>query len=226
MGNESEVLRSLGGVARWRTLQQAGVRTGVLRGAVATGTVRKVGYGVYALPEAPDELIAAVGLSGSLTCVSAAQWHGLWLRNKPSKPHVLVRKQAFSREVILHRRDAYQSLGPVVTIAEAVRQVCRCLPWEESLVVAESAVSQGKLSKSEIFASLNSETRAFFGLHLEGSAQSVRGRSAPDFALCRLFGPSSSRHPRCWRGRFGGGRPFGDRIGRLRLPQWPRRVSS
>lgn len=167
------MIRAFGGVARWKNLQRAGVRTAELNRALAAGSVRKSGYGVYALPDAPAELEAAVLLGGQLTCVSAAKWHGLWLRHEPRKPHVLVRKQTTSGSSVLHRHDGFRGSGFVVPVPEAVRQVCECLCWEESLIVAEAAVSQGKMTTSEVLASLRPGTRKHFERHLEGTAQSI-----------------------------------------------------
>lgn len=173
MDRELEVLQSLGGVARWRSLRQAGISDFEIRRAVASGIIRKSSYGVYAIPETPEDFEIAAALSGKLTCISAAYRHGLWVRNTPTKPHILVRKQIRFPSAVLHRRDAYRGVGIVVTVAEAVRQVCRCLPWAEALIVAESAVAQGKMSKADVLAELAPDIRKQFHQHLEGSAQSL-----------------------------------------------------
>lgn len=140
---------------------------------MSSGRIRKSRYGVYALPDAPADVEQAVVLGGKLTCVSAAIVHGLWVRNKPVKPHVLVTKKINARDAVLHRRDSYRCPRAVVDPAEAVRQATRCLPWEESLIVAESAVARGILTVGQVLAGVDAIKRRHFEFHLEGSSQSL-----------------------------------------------------
>lgn len=137
-------LRARLGASWWSALMRTGVSDGHLRGAVRMGRVLDLGGGVYALPGAPPDAVAAARLHGRLTCCSAAKRHGFELLQEPDRPHVQVPRDrpAKSGGAVVHRGAAPGS-GAVVPPVAALLTVLRCLPALEAVVVVDSAVRQG-----------------------------------------------------------------------------------
>jgi very-short-patch-repair endonuclease len=136
-------LRARLGASWWSWLMRAGVSDGNLRGAVRRGLVTNLGGGVYALPDAPADVVAAATVRGRLTCCSAAKRHGFDLLRDPECAHVLVprNRPAESPLAVVHRGSA-AGTGPVVPAFAALLTVLRCLPALEAVVVVDSAVRQ------------------------------------------------------------------------------------
>src|SRR4029078_9728624 len=78
------------GATWWRQLIVDGVTDGALRAAVRSGAVCTVGRGVFALPDASPDVLAAARLRGRVACISAARLHGLDTLTEPQVPHVSV----------------------------------------------------------------------------------------------------------------------------------------
>src|SRR5207244_3909818 len=76
-----DALRSCGGAARIARLRGLGVPERSLRASVRSGSVRALGLGGYALPDAPAGLVAAARLGGVASHATAAALHGLPLWN-------------------------------------------------------------------------------------------------------------------------------------------------
>lgn len=140
-----EILRQLHGAARLGELLAAGASRSELRRACERGQVLRPAYGCFALPDAPADHLAACMTPGSLTCLSSARAHGLWLLREPEVPHLLVRcgRQG---SFVPHRHDGTGRTPRIVDVAETVRQAAHCLPALEALVIAESCVAKGLLS--------------------------------------------------------------------------------
>ena len=138
----------MGGIARWKALNDMGVRAGELARAVAAGSVLRPGHGVYALPGIASELTVAVRAGASLGCVSAAQSHGLWVHRRHGLHLSAPRSVLGVRHARVHRlRQAY---GPVVPVDACLRQVMACLPLPEALVIAESAVVKSLVTVEDL----------------------------------------------------------------------------
>ena len=142
-------LRQQGGVARWRRLRDSGVRARSMKEAVDAGTIHRIRFGLYAVPDVVAEYAQAQAVGASVGCFSAAAFHGLWVHRPYRGLHVsaprTVAKPRFGK---VHRtRESY---GIVVPINVCLRQVLTCLPLHEALVVVESAVVQGHVTVDEV----------------------------------------------------------------------------
>src|SRR6185312_12581640 len=142
-------LRQQGGVARWRRLRDSGVRARSMKEAVDAGTIHRIRFGLYAVPDVVAEYAQAQAVGASVGCFSAAAFHGLWVHRPYRGLHVsaprTVAKPRFGK---VHRtRESY---GIVVPIDVCLRQVLTCLPPLEALVVVESAVVQGHVTVDEV----------------------------------------------------------------------------
>jgi len=130
----SDVLATYDGVARAKHLAAAGVSDFQLKTALSSGAVGRVSRGVYALPDADQRLIAIRSLPAEPTCVTAAQFAGLWVLKAPKEQHVALTHSRRYPGFVCHR------VAAPPTLLDAVVQSLRCLPELDGLVIAESAV--------------------------------------------------------------------------------------
>ncbi|NYE38791.1 very-short-patch-repair endonuclease [Nocardioides cavernae] len=145
-----EVMARHGGVSTRAALIRATSRADVDR-ALTHGQVVRVGQGRYVLPEVDDAARTAHAMNGVLCLTSAALHHGWEVKAVPERPHVVVPRKRkvparFRDAVVLHRRD----LGPDDVAVGAtsrdvtLEQCLRLLPYDEALVVADSALRHGE----------------------------------------------------------------------------------
>lgn len=145
-------LRREGGVARARTLEDRGHSRTSLARLVSTGRLIRPQRGWLALPDAEPALLHAARRNATLTCVTVAEWHGLWLGAKPYHLHLAPRSphaHMASEGDRLHwgtpirRREPHALLD---SLENALHYVASCLPFEEALAVWESAMNRRLMS--------------------------------------------------------------------------------
>jgi very-short-patch-repair endonuclease len=137
-------LGRLGGAARWSELRAQGVTDGHLRRAVSTNLIRQVDRGVFATHDACPDLVTAAMVGGSLTCGSAARWHGLDVLDAPRLPHVaLIRHDTPHSDVAVVHRASACCVRPVVPLLCTLVSAVRCLSPVDALVVVDSALRKG-----------------------------------------------------------------------------------
>lgn len=90
-------------------------------------------------------------MNGVLCLTSAALHHGWEVKAVPEKPHVLVPRKRnvprhFRKDVVLHRRDMHpDDVSAGATSRELTLEQClRLLPYDEALVIADSALRHGE----------------------------------------------------------------------------------
>ena len=140
-----------GGVSSRAALIQATSRAEVDR-AVAGGQLVRAGHGRYVVPEVESATRTAHAMNGVLCLTSAALHHGWEVKAVPERPHVLVPRKRnvplrFRDGVVLHRRDLHldEVSGGVATSRELTLEQClRLLPYDEALVIADSALRNGE----------------------------------------------------------------------------------
>ncbi|WP_068398492.1 DUF559 domain-containing protein [Kribbia dieselivorans] len=156
------LVAQLGGTAAYSDL--SGVTQRQVRKAVENGTLCRVGRGAYALPGLTTAELAAAGLTGTVSGLSAALSYGWPVLHEPRLPEVTVPRgrnlpAGTARAVRVH----YSALGndrdgnrtsPLRTVIDCARWH----PFEEALAVADSALRSGLLSIGE-----------FRGAHLRGA---------------------------------------------------------
>ena len=142
-------LRRSGSVARTGDLLQWGATRGQLRAAVDDGGLVRVRKGLYALPDAPQDYIAALQINARLTCASAAPHHGLWLLTPPSRLHINCVGRSGGKYVNHQFRtvDPHPHL-PIVGVVDTLIHVLQCLPAVEAAVVVESSLRRGDTVRS------------------------------------------------------------------------------
>lgn len=145
------VLERSGGLSTRAALIQATCRADVDR-ALRDSAVVRVGQGRYALPRVGEAEVVAHSVSGHLALTSAALHHGWEVKAVPEKPHVLVPRkrnvpQHLRTSVVLHRRDLDRddvSAGVATSREVTLEQCLRLLPYDEALVIADSALRHGE----------------------------------------------------------------------------------
>jgi len=146
-----EVFRALevcGGAARRPALAKLGVDDAALRRAVRAGLLQP-GRGLYALPTAPPDLVAALRNRELLTCSSAVAAYGLWSLPSDGRRHVYHRRrESVGGEAVHHGGLVLppSRFQPVAALADVLIHALRCLPFPESLVMVECAVSRGEMT--------------------------------------------------------------------------------
>ena len=150
-------LERLGGVAeayqllRWTTRRR-------LRRAVRDGEVVRLSRGRYGLPTAGPAFAAAAELGAAVVCLrSAAAHHGWALKEQPVRPDLAVRRgrrvsEAWRERARIHWYNVAEDdrTGPVTTPLKTVLDCARQLPFDEALVIVDSALRSGKVTRPEL----------------------------------------------------------------------------
>ncbi|HEY3510598.1 MAG TPA: type IV toxin-antitoxin system AbiEi family antitoxin domain-containing protein [Kribbella sp.] len=156
MESLSEILGRQGGWATFSDLATF-VSRKALRAALARGEVQRIGRGIYALPELPAGIAAALSYDGVLSHTSAAAAMGFPLLVAPEKPHIIVPPNRHSRSgppAVLHWADTDSDerrrriTAPLRTVVDSAR----ILPFGEGLAVADAALGTGRISQDELLA--------------------------------------------------------------------------
>lgn len=148
-----EALTELGGVATLRALVAATSRRRV-RAAVRAGEVVRVAHGLYALTTVQEAEAWAHRAGGVLGVASAAPAHGWEVKRLPARPQVVVPKhRRLDDEVAAAIDPVWRDLGPeevdtdhttpVTDRATTLLMCLRRLPFDEAVVIADSALRHG-----------------------------------------------------------------------------------
>lgn len=172
---------------RWQLLRR-GVEPRELTSAVRAGVLLRVRRGYYALPTVEAAVLEAVRVGGRLSCVSAADLHGIWVPDQPfthiALPHEASRlRSPRSRFVRLSpdNRDGcelhwWPLLGEAgkclhsVSVVDSLAHLIRCQPRMIAVAALDSALFEKKISPGDLdrifcgvpskFASLRSDIDA------------------------------------------------------------------
>lgn len=147
----------LGGASRIAALLAAGASRSQIRSAVDQGRLIRVRKGWVALPDAHPDVIRAVRFGGRLACVSAARRHGLWTPPEDARVHVAVPRHAgrlhgHPADLVVHWQSEAWTRRPLVVepVADLVRHMLLCCEREDALVVIDSALHLGKLTRAAL----------------------------------------------------------------------------
>lgn len=166
-----------GSVARTATLLQAGFTSNGIRTSVAAGEIRRLRHGVVALPGARADFVAAVLANGTLTCASAAPFHGIWRLHEPERLHLLC-AHGSAPGAVVHRASPVppEFPQPVASLTDTLLHALRCLPPVDAAVMVESALLQGRTAldylRQRLPGNRNGAARAVLDL-VDGTADSA-----------------------------------------------------
>jgi very-short-patch-repair endonuclease len=139
MGRAGEALLRLGGTARLTDLLAVTTLWSV-RSAEATGEIRRLGRGIYALPGALPEQLAAATAHGVISHQSAAAYWRMDALHKPDSLHVTVPRTSHpvrAKGVTVHfgNTDDEVVTSPLQTVLDCARS----LAFPAALAIADSA---------------------------------------------------------------------------------------
>lgn len=153
MSQVAYVLQRRAGTATFAELR-AVVSARAIRAALASGAIRRIAKGVYALPPLPDPLAAARAQGGVVSHLSAAVRHGFAVLDLPDKPHITVPRGQHRRsspvDCELHWSDGVPSDDRCTGKLRTVLDCARTLSFAAGLTVADSALRLGALDRSEL----------------------------------------------------------------------------
>lgn len=152
-----------GGTARVVDLRRAGIAPDALKRAISSGAVASLQRGLVGTTHADPNLRIALTAGGLITCVSAARELGLWTMKASDQLHLWTDHGRQFGAVIKHRGGLVAAgRWGYVGILDCVLHAIRCRPRLEALVIAESAVRLGRVSKAQLVE------------HLPGTRNSLR----------------------------------------------------
>jgi hypothetical protein len=121
--------------------------------------------------------VAAVLANGTLTCASAAPFHGMWRLHEPERLHLLCAHGSASGAVV-HRASLVPTEfpQPVASLTDTLLHALRCLPPVDAAVMVESALLQGRTTldylRQRLPGNRNGAARAVLDL-VDGTADSA-----------------------------------------------------
>ncbi|WP_298443427.1 endonuclease domain-containing protein, partial [Gordonia sp. (in: high G+C Gram-positive bacteria)] len=147
------ILAAHHGVVRWSALRGAGMTFPELKAAVASGRLRLLRHGWYAAETADPVVVEAVTTGGVCSCVSALRLHGVWIPEGFHKVHKRARQSVHRAGVkglcTRHGRPLPEH-GSVDDVPTALAHAVRCLDAESIVVVMDSILNLGLMSRDEI----------------------------------------------------------------------------
>ncbi|GHD41596.1 DUF559 domain-containing protein [Mycetocola manganoxydans] len=156
MNNEFRLLAECGGIAHSSTLTGKGAKTANLQRLAADGLLLRPRRGWYSLPGADALAVRAVSLGGLVTCVSALHKAGVWCVTD-SRLHLAVGAHTGhppprSAGIVTHYSlPATRLVGyPLVPVVDALIDQFGCQTRENSIVVLDSALNRGLISRSDL----------------------------------------------------------------------------
>ncbi|HQA14741.1 MAG TPA: type IV toxin-antitoxin system AbiEi family antitoxin domain-containing protein [Ornithinibacter sp.] len=151
-----QTLRRLGGVTTWKELRSSHPKRRILR-AVRDGELVRASRGHYVLPTASAHVTAAQSCAGVLSHLSAAIHHGWKVKSPPGHAWVTVPRKRHVRKKQRHGiRPHHADLTAkdvehgVTTPLRTVIDCARVLPFDEALVVADSALRARAVTRGEL----------------------------------------------------------------------------
>lgn len=141
-----------GGVARVRTLRDAGASRFAIAQARERGALVSVTRGWVCVPEADDLLAGAARRGVVISCVTQASRLGLWVLDGDGRPHVGASPHAGrapTAEAVVHRHRPVVPRHPdalVDPVENVLVLVAQCQAFEAALAVWESALRQAKVA--------------------------------------------------------------------------------
>lgn len=137
----------LGGVVRATRLMSEGHTRYRISLAVERGLVVRVRMNWIAVPSADPHLVAAARTGTMLSCVTAAERRGLWVAERPVRPHVAYpgRGRLEQTSAVVHWQRAIVPRHPDQLeddVENILMTVAGCQPYESALAIWESALNR------------------------------------------------------------------------------------
>ncbi len=176
-----------------------GIGPSLIRVATRSGELLRVRKGWYAHSTTDPQILRAARIGGSLACVSAARYRGLWVPEDPPRLHVAIpptssrlrspdvgrrRLDPDADDVVLHWVSARRVAQ---SVREAIDLGSRCAGADTGFVLLESALHRRLISATDHRAVLRDSSRELAALAGKAGASSASGiESLVKLMLIRL----------------------------------------
>lgn len=150
-----EKMHAAGGIVRSRDLQAQGVSRHALAKAVRSGAVRRLRRNWITLPDVDTALQAAADRGVILSCLTQAQRLGLWIPERPKRPHVAAARGSHvdAPSCSIHWSAPIVPRTPS-TLEDVLENVlmytARCQNYENALAIWESALNKGFIDHAKL----------------------------------------------------------------------------
>ncbi|WP_157874136.1 hypothetical protein [Psychromicrobium lacuslunae] len=145
MTDPVQIIRELGGGARWKTLMLAGISRAALAHDVEAKRIINYGSGVYGLPGMSTARFQMLRGNAESACFTAAKERGFWVLKQPNQPHVSANNNKKLIGFVKHRAKL-----PLSDI-DVVLQVLRCAPRSSVRRPSNSGQQPGQASHRAAF---------------------------------------------------------------------------
>ena len=183
----SDAIRLLGGVARWNEICWLTTRSEV-DAELASGVISRLRRGTYALGDLAEVRARAQAVAGTVSHLSAAMTHGWKVKLPPERPTITLprnRSLPAGGDFEVHWQDLslLQFKRGVTRPVETVIGCARAYDFDVALAVADSALRDRAVTKSELLAAAKGSPRT-------GRAKALRvvrqadGLAANPFESC------------------------------------------
>src|SRR5699024_1630088 len=143
-------------------LLQLGLTDARLRRHAREGTLQRIAPGWYARPDAAAPAVRALAAGFRLTCLDAAEMHGLWVPHRPAHEEGDLHVYRFNAVadappgMRLHasRSRSWTEPDAVASLPLALEHAMQCLDGESAAVLLESALERRLLTVPEVEALL------------------------------------------------------------------------
>ncbi|GAC1490429.1 MAG: hypothetical protein NVS2B15_09150 [Pseudarthrobacter sp.] len=110
------------------------------------------------MPDADPEFLQAIVSDSVVTCASGASHYGLWLKDKPRRPH-LASKHRRGRHTPKHGRLRFAADHrlPIASLEDTVIHGLTCLAEVDAIAMAQSAMAQHGLLRADLEAELTAK---------------------------------------------------------------------
>ena len=143
-------------------LLQLGLTDARLRRHAREGTLQRIAPGWYARPDAAAPAVRALAAGFRLTCLDAAEMHGLWVPHRPAHEEGDLHVYRFNAVadappgMRLHasRSRSWTESDAVASLPLALEHAMQCLDGESAAVLLESALERRLLTAPEVEALL------------------------------------------------------------------------
>ncbi|WP_314651287.1 type IV toxin-antitoxin system AbiEi family antitoxin domain-containing protein [uncultured Microbacterium sp.] len=146
----SAALASLGRMARTAELRSRGVTAAELSRAVREGEILRPRQGVYALVDTDPLLLHAAEHGGTIGCADAGERIGLWILQRPRRPHVWMGSAGTPRlecdSCTVHWDAGRVRVGQAPPVANILLQMASCCGEDAFFAALESALRRSLLS--------------------------------------------------------------------------------
>lgn len=200
----ARALADMGGAARWLDLVAAGVRPGSLRTPQAP--VMRLAPGLFSLPQAAPEVVAARAVGAQIGCLSACLHWQLPLIERAGAPHTVVsgdrkvtHKMRRTAGGTVHRSSRFNPRKLYADPLDAIDQAGWCTSPIGQVALLDAAIARQLVAPGDAHALTvgSRQRREWIAAHVDPRAESV----LESVSRCAMRIAGLDVDPQVWFGR-------------------------